>query len=114
MHELDQEKTTFITHRGIFCYKVMPFKLENVDATYQNMDTKIFESILGKTMDAYINDMVVKSKREIDHIRDLTKVFTILKRPNLRLNKTKCAFRINSGKFLGHLVTRQGIETNPK
>ena len=66
-------------------------------ATYQRMVTKIFEPILGKTMDAYIDDMVVKSKRESDHIRDLIEVFTILKRHKLR-----------------HLVTRRVIESNPK
>ena len=66
----------------------------------------MFELILDKTMDAYIDDMVVKRKREIDNVRDLTEVFTILKRHKLRLNGVKCTFRVSSGKFLGHLVTR--------
>ena len=73
---------------------------------------KMFEPILGKTMDAYIDDMVVKSKKELDHIRDLTKVLTILKRQRLRLNASKCAFGVSSGKFLGHLETRREIEAN--
>ena len=106
MHELDQKKTAFITPKGIFCYKVMPFDLKNAGATYQMMITKIFEPILGKTMDAYIDDMVVKSKEESDHIRDLTEVFAVLKRCKLRLNTAKCAFGVSSKKFLGHLVTR--------
>ena len=58
----------------------MPFGLKNARATYQRMVAKMFEPVLSKTMDAYINDMVVKSRRELDHIRDLTEVFTILKR----------------------------------
>ena len=78
------------------------------------MITKIFEPIRGKTMDSYIDDMVVKSKKELDHVRDLIEVFVILKRHKLRLNAAKCAFRINSEKLLGHLVTRRGIEVNPE
>ena len=78
------------------------------------MITKIFELILGKTMYAYINYLVVKSKEESDHIRDLTEVFTILKRHKLRLNTAKCDFGVSSGKFLENLVTRREIEVNPK
>ncbi|GFS32854.1 hypothetical protein Acr_00g0025100 [Actinidia rufa] len=77
--------------------------------------TKIrFEPILGRTMDAYINDMVVKSKEELDHIKDLTEVLAILRRHKLRLNAAKCAFGGSSEKFLRHLVMRRGIEVNPK
>ena len=90
----------------MFCYKVMPFGLKNPMATYQRMITKIFEPVLGKTMDAYIDDMVIKSRRESDYIRGLTDVFTILKRHKLRLNVAKCAFGVRSKKFLGHLVIR--------
>ena len=60
----------------------MPFHLKNAGATYQRMITKIFEPILGKTIDPYIDDMVVKSKEESDYIRDLTEVFAILKNTN--------------------------------
>ena len=65
---------------GIFYYKVMPFGLKNARATYQRMITKMFEQIMRKTMDAYINDIVVKSKKEPDHLKDHTKVFIILKK----------------------------------
>ena len=63
MHELDQEKTTFVNSRNIFCYKVMPFGRNNAGSTYQRMITKIFKPLMEKIMDAYIDDMVVKSKR---------------------------------------------------
>ena len=72
----------------------------------------MFELILGKIMDTYIDDMVVKSNEELDHIRDLTEVFAILKRHRLRLNATKYAFGVSLDKFLGHLVMRRGIEAN--
>ena len=63
MHEPDQAKTIFITPCGILCYKVMPFGPKNVVATYPRMITKIFEPIMDKTMDTYIDDIVVKRKR---------------------------------------------------
>ena len=69
---------------------------------------------MDKTIDAYIDDMVVKRKKELDHVSDLTKVFAILKRHKLRLNTAKCVFRVSLGKFLGYLVTRRGIEVNPE
>ena len=70
------------------------------------MITKMFELSMGKTKDAYIDNMVVKSKKEPDHVRDFTIVFAILKKHKLRVHVAKCAFRVKSGKFLGHLVMR--------
>ena len=96
MHDLDQEKDHLYYVHNIFCYKVMPFKLKNAWATYQRMITKIFEPIMDKNMDAYIDDMVVKSKKELDHLKDLAKVFTILKEHKLRLNSAKYAFGVSS------------------
>ena len=92
----------------------MPFGLKNTGATYQRMITNMFEMILGKTIYSYIDDMVVKSKKDSDHIRDLTEVFRTLKRHKLQLNAIKCAFGMSSKIFLGYLVTRRGIKANPK
>ena len=61
MHPDDQEKTAFITERGIFCYKVTPFGLKNAGATYQRLVNKMFADYLGDTMEVYIDDMLVKS-----------------------------------------------------
>ena len=104
MHEPDQEKTSFIISHGKFCYKVMPFRLKNTRAIYQRMITKMFKPIMGKTMDSYIDHMVVKNKKESNHVRGLAEVFAIHKEHKLRLNAAKCAFRVSSGKFLGQLV----------
>ena len=113
LYAADQEKTTFITPRGTYCYKVMPFGLKNAGATYQRVVTKMFQAQLGKTVEVYIDDMVVKSKRSQDHLTDLRQIFGILHRYQLKLNASKCAFGVGSGKFLGSLVTRRGIEANP-
>ena len=91
----------------------MPFGLKNVGATYQRMMTSMFEPQLGKNIDIYIDDMVVKSKVESDHVNDLRNIFDILRRYKLRLNASKCSFGVGSRKFLGYMVTHRGIKVNP-
>ncbi|XP_038716516.1 uncharacterized protein LOC120009859 [Tripterygium wilfordii] len=113
MHPSDQETTSFITPKGIFYYQVMPFGLKNAGATFQRMVTKLFGPLIGKIMEVYIDDMVDKSKFQQDHLMHLQEVFDVLKRNNLKLNASKCAFGVSTGKFLGHLVTQRGIEADP-
>ena len=76
------------------------------------MITKIFEPQLGKNVEVYIDDMVVKSKLVSEHLADLVNIFKILRRYKLRLNASKCSFGVGSGKFLGYMVTYRGIEVN--
>ena len=109
----DQEKTAFVTPIGNYHYKVMPFDLKNAWSTYQRMITKMFESQLGKNVEVYIDDMVVKSKLVSEHVEDLTSIFEILREHKLCLNASKCSFGVGSGKFLGYMVTHRGIEVNP-
>ena len=75
----DQENTTFITHVGNYHYKVMSFGLKNAGSTYQQMITKMFKPRLGKNIEVYIDDMVVKSKLVSEHVGDLTSIFEILR-----------------------------------
>ena len=91
----------------------MPFGLKNAGSTYQMMMTKIFEPQLGKNLEVYINDTVVKSKEVPDHVDDLRNIFGTLREHKLRLNASKCSFGVGSGKFLGYMVTYRGIEVNP-
>ena len=79
----DQEKTTFVTPTGNYHYKVMPFDLKNAGATYKRMMTKMFEPQLGKNIKIYIDNIVVKSKLESEHINDLGNIFEILRRHKL-------------------------------
>ena len=109
----DQENTFFVTPIGNYYYKVMPFGLKNAGATYQRMMTRIFEPQLGKNIEIYIDDMVVKSRVESEHINDLGNIFDILRKHKLRLNASKCSFGVGSGKFLGYMVTHHGIKVNP-
>ncbi|CAA7017902.1 unnamed protein product [Microthlaspi erraticum] len=114
MNPDDREKTAFITDRGIYCYKVMPFGLKNAGATYQRLVNKMFAQQLGKTMEVYIDDMLVKSLEEKDHVVHLRDCFEQLNSHNMKLNPTKCRFAVTSGEFLGYMVTHRGIEANPK
>ena len=91
----------------------MLFGLKNAGSTYQWMMTKMFELQLGKNIEVYIDDMVVKSKLVSEHIMDLKNIFEILREHKLRLNASKCSFGVVSGKFLGYMVTHRGIEVNP-
>ena len=109
----DKEKTVFVTPTGNYHYKVMPFVLQIAGSTYQRMMTRMFEPQLGKNIEIYIDDMVVKSKMESEHINDLGNIFEVLRRHKLRLNAFKCSFSVGSRKFLGYMVTHHGIEVDP-
>ncbi|XP_030963296.1 uncharacterized protein LOC115984403 [Quercus lobata] len=91
----------------------MPFGLENVESTYQQMMTKMFEPQLGRNIEVYINDMIVKSKVVSEHVEDLINIFGILRKHKLCLNTSKCSFGVGSGWFLGYMVTYRGIEVKP-
>ena len=109
----DQEKTAFVTPIGNYHYKVIPFGLKNAGSTYQWMMTKMFKPQLGRSIEVYIDDIVVKSKVVSEHVGNLTNIFEILRKHKLRLNASKCSFGVGSGKFLGYMVTHKGIEVNP-
>ena len=114
MNPDDREKTAFITDRGTYCYRVMPFGLKNAGATYQRLVNRMLFKQLGKTMEVYIDDMLVKSLQAKDHVSHLEECFAQLNSHNMKLNPTKCRFAVASGEFLGYLVTFRGIEANPK
>ena len=88
MEEADQEKTSFVTSQGLFCYKVMPFKLKNAGATYQRLMNKMFAHQIGRNVQVYVDDMLVKSLHEEDHLDDLRETFNTLRSYNMKLNPT--------------------------
>uniref|UniRef100_A0A2N9HVR6 Uncharacterized protein n=1 Tax=Fagus sylvatica TaxID=28930 RepID=A0A2N9HVR6_FAGSY len=108
----DEELTAFRTPKGIYCYKVMPFGLKNAGATYQRAMQKIFDDILHKIVQCYVDDLVVKTRKREEHIRDLRIVFNRLRKYQLKMNPLKCAFGVTSGKFLGFIIRHRGIEVD--
>ena len=113
MHPMDEEKTAFMTERSCYCYNVMPFGLKNAGATYQRLMDKVLAPMLGRNVQAYVDDMVVTSLEKSKHISDLEELFTTIAKYKLKLNPEKFIFGVEAGKFLGFLLTERGIETNP-
>ena len=109
----DQEKTSFITGQGIYCYRVMPFGIKNAGATYQRLVNRMFQKQIGASVEVYIDDMLVKSTTAELHIAHMSEAFQILREDNMKLNPAKCTFGVSAGKFLGFIVNNRGIEANP-
>ncbi|WKA07083.1 hypothetical protein VitviT2T_024949 [Vitis vinifera] len=109
----DMEKTSFITEWGTYCYRVMPFGLKNVGATYQRAVTTLFHDMMHRDVEVYVDDMIVKSRGRLDHLSALEKFFERIRQFKLRLNPKKCTFGVTSGKLLGYMVSERGIEVDP-
>jgi hypothetical protein len=109
----DKEKTAFITPCGIYCYVCMPFGLKNTGATFQRFMRKALGAQMGRKSEAYIDDIIVKTRESRTFIRDLEETFANPRKVNIKLNPAKCAFSVPSGKLLGFLVSHHGIEANP-
>ena len=92
----------------------MPFGLKNAGATYQRLVNKMFDKQIGRNMEVYVDDMLIKSKEEDTHLDDLKETFTTFRKYQMRLNPRKCAFEVASRKFLGVMVSQEGIEANPE
>nr|GEU81940.1 hypothetical protein [Tanacetum cinerariifolium] len=110
----DEEKTTFYTDQGTYCYIKMPFRLKNAGATYQRLVDSAFQAQLGRNLEAYVDDMVIKSKTKRGIIMDITKTFDNLRKISIKLNPKKCSFSVGEGNFLGYMITSEGIRANPK
>nr|GEY50792.1 hypothetical protein [Tanacetum cinerariifolium] len=106
--EADEEKTTFHTGQGVYCYTKMPFGLKNADATYQRLMDKAFEGQVGRNIEVYVGDMVVKSYIKSDMMRDIEETFCTLRKVNIKLNPKNCLFGFAEGVFLGPRTSVKG------
>jgi hypothetical protein len=109
----DQIKTSFITPYGTYAYKTMSFGLKNARATYQRAIQMCFADQLHRNVEAYVDDVVIKTRESSDLIADLEETFSSLRRFRWKLNPTKCVFGVPSGKLLGFIISNRGIEANP-
>ncbi|GJT05497.1 reverse transcriptase domain-containing protein [Tanacetum coccineum] len=110
MAEEDEEKTAFITNQGIFCYTKMPLGLRNAGATYQWLVDKTFHGQIGRNLEVYVDDLVIKIYTEDEVIRDIEETFKTLRKINMKLNQKKCTFGVEEGMFLGYQVNTKGIK----
>ena len=109
----DQEKVSFVTADDTYCYNVMPFGLKNAGATYQRLMNKVFKEQIGRNLEVYVDDILIKSVRAADLFKDMEETFRTLRKYGVKLNPQKCLFGAKGGRFLGYIVTERGIEANP-
>nr|CAH67052.1 OSIGBa0127A14.4 [Oryza sativa] len=110
----DEEKTAFITPVGTYCYTSMPFGLKNAGPTFQRTTRISLGSQIGRNVEAYVDDLVVKTRNQETLLSDLAETFENLRSARIKLNPDKCVFGVPAGKLLGFLVSARGIEANPE
>jgi hypothetical protein len=113
MKKEDEPNTSFITPSGTYCYLQMPEGLKNVGGSFSRMTAKVLQSQIGRNVLTYVDDIIVKSTKQENHVADLQETFANFGRAGLKLNPEKCVFGVKKGKFLGCLVSTKGIEANP-
>jgi hypothetical protein len=114
MKESDQLATSFITPFGMYCYTTMPFGLRNAGAAYQRCMNHVFGEHIGRTVEAYVDDIIVKTRKASDLLSDLETTFKCLRAKGMKLNPEKCVFGVPRGMLLGFIVYERGIEANPE
>ncbi|GKB89442.1 reverse transcriptase domain-containing protein [Tanacetum coccineum] len=110
MAEEDKEKADFPISQGMYCYTKMPFCLKNARATYQRLVDKAFEKHIGKNLEVYVDDLVIKIHKEHEILKDIEETFKTLRKINMKLNPKKYPFRAEEGMFLGHVKNIKGIK----
>jgi hypothetical protein len=110
LHPDEEDKTTFITPHGIYCYKVMTFGLKNARATYQKAIQKCLKTQIGKNVEAYVDDVVVKTTEEDKLIADLTETFANLREFQWKLHPTKCVIATSRPEAPGAVTTTYSAE----
>jgi ribonuclease HI len=113
MKKEDEPKTIFITPTGTYCYLRMPEGLKNAGGSFSRMTAKVLHSQIGRNVLTYVDDIIVKSTKQENHVADLQETFANFRQAGLKLNLEKCVFGVKKGKFLGCLVSTKGIEANP-
>jgi hypothetical protein len=109
----DEPKTSFITPSGTYCYLQMPEGLKNAGGSFSRMTAKVLHYQIGRNVLTYVDDILVKSTKQENHIADLQETFANFREAGLKLNLEKCVFGLKKGKFLGCLVSMKGIEASP-
>jgi hypothetical protein len=113
MKKEDYPKTSFITPSVAYYYLLMPEGLKNAGGSFSRMTSKVLSTQIGKNVLTYVDDIIVKSMKQENHIADLQETFANFRKAGLKLNLEKCIFKVKKGKFFGCLVSTKGIEANP-
>ncbi|GFT77774.1 retrovirus-related Pol polyprotein from transposon 297 [Trichonephila clavipes] len=108
----DREKTAFITRNGTFAFLRMPFGLSGAAPNFQKAIDNILKPVIGRFALVYMDDVIITSPSFNEHLDHLNQVFTLLRDAGLTLNKDKYHFARDKLKYLGLVISKEGIETN--
>src|ERR1043165_326690 len=114
MKEEDEEHISFITPYSVFCYKTMPFGIKNAGATYQRMMQACLKEKIGRNVQVYVDNIVIKTYKATMLLDDLRETFAALNKYKIKLNPKKCAFGVPTRNLLGYMVSARGIKANPE
>jgi hypothetical protein len=110
----DEDRTAFITPHGVYCSMTMSFGLKNAEATYQRCMQACLKEQIGRNIEVYVDDIIIKIVKADSLLNDLQKTFANLNRYIIKLNLKKCSFGVPTGQLLGYLISKRGIKGNPE
>lgn len=110
----DKEKTAFSTGKGLWQFKVMPFGLCNAPATFERLMEQVLAGLIGDACLVYLDDIIIVGRTFEDHLKNLNRVLSKIQAANLKLSPKKCSFFKQQVNFLGHIVSGEGVQTDPE
>ena len=114
MDESTKEKAAFVCHRGVFEWNVMPFGLSGAPITFQMMMTQVLREMNWRYVLVYVDDVLVFSRSFEEHLDHLQTVFDKIREAKLTLKPEKCKFAVPKVKYLGHIISKNGVEVDPE
>ena len=114
MHPDSRHKAAFITQNGIYEYKRMPYGLMNAPVSFQMVMTQVLRGLTWRQCLIYLDDILVFSETFDDHLTHLNQIFSRLRNANLKLKPSKCDFAAKEIKYLGHIISKHGVRTDPE
>ncbi|GFW36446.1 retrovirus-related Pol polyprotein from transposon 297 [Trichonephila clavipes] len=114
IHPEDREKTAFTSGQGLWQFKVMPFGLCNAPATFERLMETVLKGLTFEACLIYLDDVIIGGRTFEEHLQNIRKVLSKLSDANLKLNPSKCKFFQKEVNYLGHIISAEGVRTDPE